>query len=262
MSNASLDGVWAKLNRAGEHIDTLADAIGSFINADPQPLALSVPYLDPDDGWHTVYGIVDEEPPERLGVILGDVLHNIRSALDHLIWQLVILDGGQPKGGPRGNAFCISMKVDHWDAAQTQHLAGVSGTHQDVIEKTQPFKQQNPDRTPFGWLRFLADTDKHQVVHPVLAAVGDDPTGAVSFKVTKGHGVVAKEEWWHGFFGHGVGIVRCKVEPMTPDTEVEMTGNVKLRIAFSERRAPETLPKLLLAAAEALVRDLEPAFAD
>ncbi len=29
-------------------------------------------------------------------VVVGDVIHNLRSALDHLAWQLVILDGGQP----------------------------------------------------------------------------------------------------------------------------------------------------------------------
>ena len=30
------------------------------------------------------------------GVLIGEILHNLRSALDHLIWQLVILETGAP----------------------------------------------------------------------------------------------------------------------------------------------------------------------
>src|SRR5262245_38750186 len=115
---ATLDGVWAKLARAEEHLITLADEIKAFITRDPQPFGLSVPQFDPVTGWYIVYAIVDEDPPERLGVILGDVLHNTRSALDHLVWQLVILNRGTPKGGARGNAFPAARTEDAWRTAQ------------------------------------------------------------------------------------------------------------------------------------------------
>jgi len=260
MAEASLEGVRAKLDRADEHLNTLADEIQAFISRDPQPFGLSVPYFDPTTDWHTVYAIVEEKPPERLGVILGDVLHNTRSALDHLIWQLVILSGGKPKGGPRGNAFPIAKTEASWRTAQGQHLAGVTEAHRAIIEKTQPFKTDNPNQSPFEWLRFLSDTDKHQVVHPIAGIIHDDPIGTVSFHVTRGPGEVVREQWQAEWFSHGAELLRCKVEPMTPDTEVEMVGNVKLRVAFSERHVRETLPKLLLAAAQSVVHDFEPAF--
>jgi hypothetical protein len=259
---ASLKGVRAKLDRADEHLNALADAIQVFISRDPQPFGISVPYFDPNTNWYTVYAIVEEEPPDRLGVILGDVLHNTRSALDHLVWQLVILDGGIPKGGSRGNAFPISMTEAAWETAKGQHLAGVSEAHRNILEKTQPFKADNPDLSLFGWLRYLSDTDKHQVVHPMASIIHDDPTGAVSFEVTHGPGKVVKEQWQETWFSHGAELLRCKVEPVTPDTEVEMIGDVKLRVAFGERRARETLPKLLMAAAESLVREFAPDFPD
>lgn len=257
----SLDGVWAKLDRADEHLEVLASEIKSFINRDPQPFGFSVPYFDPDTGWHTVYGMVEEEPPERLGVILGDVLHNIRSALDHLIWQLVVLSGAEPRAGSRGNAFPISLTQAQWDTAQGQHLAGVADSHRTIIEKTQPYKRgANADTTYFGWLRFLSDTDKHQVVHPVLAFMLDDPIETVSFQVTNGPGRVVKQQFQSLPFEHGAGLLRCKVEPMTSDTEVEMVGGVPLRIGFSERRAPDAIPNQLLAAARVVVQEFQPAF--
>lgn len=259
--NTQLDGVWAKLNRADQHLTTLNDEIQAFINGDPPPFGLSVPYFDPDTEWHTVYGIVEEQPPARLGVLLGDVVHNIRSALDHLIWQLVILDGGSPRGGSRGNAFPIALTEAQWNTARSQHLAGVAEAHKQIIETVQPFKRgESADQTYLGWLRFLSDTDKHQIVHPMAAIMHDDPTGDVSFEVTRGPGQVVKQQFRKYMCEHGAELLRCKVEGMTSETELEMVGDVKLRVGFSERNAPETLPKALLAAAEVVVREFEPAF--
>jgi hypothetical protein len=259
----TLHGVWAKLDRADEHLKTLAGEISAFIGRDPQPFGFSVPYLNPETGWHIVYGIVEEKPPERLGVILGDVLHNVRSALDHLVWQLVLLNGGEPKGGARGNAFPIAMKCDQWKTAQGQHLAGVAEGHREVIEKTQPYKQgSRASETYFAWLKSLSDTDKHQVVHPVLAVMHDDPVEAVSFNVTRGPGRVIKKQFQQVLFEHGAELLRCKVKPLTPDTDVEMVGDVPLRIAFSNRLATDAIPNQLLAAARVVVREFEPAFAE
>jgi hypothetical protein len=256
---ATLDGVWAKLARAEEHLITPADEIKAFITRDPQPFGLSVPQFDSVTGWYVVYAIVDEEPPGRLGVILGDVLHNTRSALDHLVWQLVILNGGTPNGGAGGNAFPIARSEAAWRTAQKRQLAGVAEAHRKIIEKTQPFKVDNPDRSPLAWLQFLSNTDKHQIVHPVAGIVQDDPIGKVSFQVTQGPGKVVREQWQREWFTPDAELLRCKVEPMTPDTKVEMIGDVELRLAFS--RVRENLPKLLIALAKSLTEDLHPAFA-
>jgi hypothetical protein len=257
-SGATLDGVWAKLARAEEHLITLADAIKAFITRDPQPFGLSIPKFDPSTGWHTVYAIVDEDPPERLGVILGDVLHNTRSALDHLVWQLVILNGKEPG---RHNAFPVAKTEGAWRAAQERQLAGVAEAHLKVIEKAQPFQVDDPDRSPLAWLQYLSNTDKHQVVHPVAGIVHDDPIGKVSFQVTEGPGQVVREQWQQEWFSPGAEILRCKVEPMTPDTKVEMIGDIELRIAFGKRHVRESLPKFLIALAKSLAEDLHPAFA-
>lgn len=263
MGAASLDGVWAKLDRGEEHLKTLASEIDAFINRDPQPFGFSIPYLNPETGWHTVYGIVEDTPPERLGVILGDVLHNIRSALDHLVWQLVLLNGGEPKGGARGNAFPIALTEDQWKTAQGQHLAGVAEAHREIIEKTQPYKRgDKASTTYFGWLKFLSDTDKHQVVHPMLAIMHDDPIETVSFRVTRGPGHVVREQFQQVLFSQGAELLRCRVEPLTPEAEVEMVGDVPLRVAFSDRLAPETIPNQLLAAARVVAREFQPAFED
>lgn len=89
----SLDNPRAKLGRAEEHLKALDKEARAFGEHDPNSI---VRELDTRDKW-VIYRIrVAEEPPVRLGLIFGDYLYNLRSALDNLVWQLVLLAGGTP----------------------------------------------------------------------------------------------------------------------------------------------------------------------
>jgi hypothetical protein len=69
-----------------------------------------------------------------------------------------------------------------------------------------------------------------------------------------------KQQFQGLLFAHGAELLRCKVEPITLDTSVEMVGGVPLHIAFSERLAPEGIPNQVLAAARVVVREFQPDF--
>src|SRR5439155_21053237 len=80
--------------------DPRAEAFKSEIAAykTREPYAVIGEYqLDRPDGQHYVFRVrIFEEPDPRWGLIAGDFVHNIRSALDYLAWQLVILNGKRP----------------------------------------------------------------------------------------------------------------------------------------------------------------------
>jgi hypothetical protein len=46
------------------------------------------------------------------GVQVGEIVHNLRSALDHSIWELVILTTGRPPALPTKNQFPIFKSKD------------------------------------------------------------------------------------------------------------------------------------------------------
>lgn len=142
---ADLSGVWAKIERADEHFDLLEREIRAFTDRNPQPIGVSIPYFDAESGWFTVYAIEAEPAPPRLGVILGDLVHDTRSALDHLIWQLVILNGATPK---RSNVFPLTLSEAGWDnAIRRRLLQGVSTKHRAIIKRVQPYQGPNgPER--------------------------------------------------------------------------------------------------------------------
>ena len=151
MAEPSLAGVWAKIARADEHFQLLEREVAAFFDHDPQPIGTSVGYFDPESGWHLVYGIVKESPPPRLGVILGDLVHNVRSALDHLVWQLVLWNGQTPTEGRRGTAFPafpFAMSKNAWKGAKKGPLREVADHHRAVIQKVQPYKGRTGLKTP------------------------------------------------------------------------------------------------------------------
>jgi hypothetical protein len=260
---ADLSGVWTKIARAEEHLTLLDAEVRAFIEGNNQPFVLSIPYLDADSGWHVVYGIVEREPPPRLGVILGDVLHNVRSALDHLVWQLVLLRAKKGKAPSDNNAFPIVATKHGWDSAVNSLLQGVSGPHRAIIKRVQPYhRASTPEQTYLGMLKSLSNVDKHRIVHPMFAVLRDPGTGptAARFEVTRGRGAVVQQQFRHGRMEHGAELMRARVEPLEDDTEVKMDGDAPVDVAFGEDLYSVGYIRNLPQVVRVIVQEFEPDF--
>src|SRR5579862_8621276 len=82
-----LEGCALKLWRAGFHVETLNAAIERFRQAETYSLTNED---DPKTDERVWYLKVGEQPPETWAPVIGDLLHNLHSALDHLAWQLAV----------------------------------------------------------------------------------------------------------------------------------------------------------------------------
>lgn len=105
-----------------------------------------------------------EPPPLHFGVILGDFLHNLRGVLDHLIWQLVLLNENEPT---RATGFPICDSREDFDKLAKRCLRGLTDDQYALVEEYQPYRLG--DEAPFHYLavlRDLSNTDKHRFVHP------------------------------------------------------------------------------------------------
>src|ERR1700742_2507819 len=82
-----LAGVIEKHNRSAELFEGLLNEVQRFQAADPAPYK-SVGQFDMET-WEWVERLkIVEEPPLRFGIILGDIVHNLRSALDQLMCRV------------------------------------------------------------------------------------------------------------------------------------------------------------------------------
>lgn len=92
---ARIDGVRLKIERAKKHIRDLDSEIRIFIESKPYTIGTK-PHPVAQIRYTTLFVDSVKTVPDPISLIIGDAVHNLRSALDHLAWQLVEAGGGIP----------------------------------------------------------------------------------------------------------------------------------------------------------------------
>ena len=114
--------------------------------------------------------------PIEWSITLGEILFNLRSSLDHLVWQLV-LDNGQTPG--RYNEFPIATDLQKWQETKGRALKGVRKRHEAMIGYLQPYT--GGINLPFGVsmlrvLDSLSNIEKHRhLILTVIVSKGIEP---------------------------------------------------------------------------------------
>lgn len=177
----------ARLDQARRRWSEIDGEIRVFISGD-QPVTS---FATDECGWTTVAVAADMDPPPlTLGVLFGELMHNLRSTLDNLVFDLA----GQPKGNKRGQtSFPIADSEDDYLVARREGeasmrercLEGVPDPMKDAIDALQPFNPLDDfllaswgterDRHPLQLLRVLSNADKHRIIHPA-AALAEPPS--------------------------------------------------------------------------------------
>jgi hypothetical protein len=114
--------------------------------------------------------------PAHWGPMLGDVIHNYRSCLDHLAWALH-KRGRTPnltEKQERAVYFPITSKREIFNACLKGDRAKLPGVRRADVAKVrlfQPYKagQSRVHRHVFTVLDELANADKHRTIQPVIA---------------------------------------------------------------------------------------------
>jgi hypothetical protein len=90
-----LSSAWAKLRHAEEHIATLHTFYDSVRLQEKNQAPIGAKFDEATNRYILrITGTPDLAPiAEKVSLIVGDVTHNLRSALDHLAWQLACAAG-------------------------------------------------------------------------------------------------------------------------------------------------------------------------
>jgi len=158
-----IDSIHLKIERAKEHIGQLESAISDFRNSHPYTLVpQEKPHIE-----HTALCVGEVHPvPCRISLIIGDVVHNLRSSLDHLAWQLVEAEGAIPTSKTH---FPISESVQKYASAVANGaIKGVSTHASKLIEASQRYVTN--DDTLWN-IHQLDRIDKHRLMITGAAAL-------------------------------------------------------------------------------------------
>lgn len=171
MEKPSLADPRAKLERAAEHLDALGAELGRFSERNPHAIA---PDENLEEGRQVLRFRVREKPPVKLGLIFGDFIHNLRSALDNLVCQLARLNGAE-RFDTTQFAICDTPRQFARQRVRGR-LAGLADEHIATIEGLQPYQGRNTTtQLALVVVRDFDNIDKHQAVHATLTALDPRP---------------------------------------------------------------------------------------
>ena len=170
----TLDGIYSKLQRAEHQIQELTHDFEKACSNVKKFIVREV-HEDTDEQVWIYRG---ESPclPLVFSVKSGEILYNLRSTLDHLVWQLVLANGQEPE---RNNEFPISSDHQSWERKKAMALKGVSKRNVAMIGYVQPYTggiNLPFDVSMLSVLEELGNTEKHRhLILTVMAFKGIEP---------------------------------------------------------------------------------------
>jgi hypothetical protein len=164
-----LNGVALKLERAHKHIIQLNGELTHFKRLYPDSFGTN---LDPNTGRFTHAAFKTSEhdiDTDRLAIIAGEALHQMRSALDHLIARMLM---GIPANVANIDAiledsfFPICTKPISFQSFDWSKIPGISSAARQAISDHQPCNRKDglpPEDHPLAVLTSLNNIDKHRM---------------------------------------------------------------------------------------------------
>lgn len=207
-----LHSALAKINRADQHLKMLKHEISEFIRHDFHRVEVKTYRTEPkwtkcsagvvkQIGLESIIKVrqIDNDTFEvpltrqymsitvtRLkdipvldwGTIVGDIVNNLRGALDNLVWALTDAESGpapypippKPHKDRRWRDVCFPVVLNDrdWNRATAKSLWGIRPSLQTCIKRLQPiYRRKFPLNHWLYQLHEVWNTDKHRLVAPV-----------------------------------------------------------------------------------------------
>lgn len=241
-----LDGPRAKIRRAQQHLEAFDAQRGSWIQSNPYTI---VPRSDADKTRWTFRVYIDPKKAqanaEAFALVVGDYVHSLRSALDHLAWALVTVANKRTlsKEHKRQIAFPVisTHPKDFWGTVTVGHLTLEQGL---MLEGFQPYRAIGMEMTtPLADLNSLWNLDKHRLLTPIKVTL----SGAVGPEFSSPDARIVGEPQWDPEISlvDGTDVAWVTAEVTGPNPQVNM-DRFSVDVTFGESdRLVTDLPVLL-----------------
>jgi hypothetical protein len=168
-----------KIERAKQHFADLEAARDRFIKSNPYSLGKKPDPKPGHEGCNLWFMTRIDPIPTEIAMLVGDAIHNIRSALDHLACQLVFASGNSISDQ---TSFPIFKGTQINEPSFARKVQGMSQAAQD-IRSSEPYK--NGKGHTLWVLHELDIADKHHGLLTILFKVN---SVSVKFKNESGRG--------------------------------------------------------------------------
>lgn len=226
----TLAGIMAKWDRAHAHLEALQHEIAVFFDGDPYSFG---EYLDCEAGEYGLRIEMNTPLPLAWSVIVGDYIHNLRSALDHLAWQLVLVSGGKPSERTQFPIFMAEptgRAIGRWD----QMVAGMVEPVVAQIRDVQPYAAGDQAKQhTLAILNALSNIDKHRLPLARVAAIAAHEPGTLGLLPKRDVEILDAQIKIGVPLEDGDEIAWATVRCTGPNPEIDTQGPVPMNVAFT-----------------------------
>lgn len=215
-------GYFLKLSRAKEGLDKIASSEAHYIEHELS-FTHEIERQGPDQWEVFRWGPVPPIDP-MLAVDVGEFVHNVRCALDYVIYEHVV------RGGQSGehSQFPFYDNARNWEkdiikrdpCLRPSPIQGVPAEVLTIIDSAQPYHLRPKDRprSPLILLSRLSKVDKHRTLH--TAAVNAGPIDELRY-VPQGYLRSGKTKTppQGGSVEYGAEMARVKLTQISPPPE-------------------------------------------
>jgi hypothetical protein len=157
-------GARLKIERAKKHLRDLEAVVADFRSTDPYHI---IKHIDPNTSERVAVRKIKTHPPAEWGVLIGDIVHNLRTTLDYLICEAVAFNGNQVE---TRHGFPIGKTRREFKKAMGHKVGGAGQNVINLVELMKPYRGGND---VFVALSALDIMDKHRMIIPAIVAQAD-----------------------------------------------------------------------------------------
>lgn len=221
-----------KINRAKEHLDRLKAEFAEFQAKNPYGVTIEEQF---QPRRRIIRFKEREQVPQHWSAIIGDILHNLRSALDNLAVGLVIANGCTSKTGINETSFPIAASNSDFEKMISgKQFRRASEKAKKVTRRLKPYQGGNDS---LYIVRQLNNRDKHVAILPAVAAVGKMNSfldGLGDLRVTLSHDPLKSFDLKDGdeLFYAPVALGEAQIGPDNIQRDLPTPDDPKIQITF------------------------------
>jgi len=160
-----------KLKRGIEHVETLCGETAAFEDDEAYLFEPERELRSPQEAVYRCFAVERKAAPGHWPLLAGEAIQNLRSALDHLIFE--------KSGGNRRTQFPIFTDPCEFQVLGGRMMKRVPKAVRASIETVQPYKFMPEDAAhhPLALLNSLSNLDKHRMLATIVSSVVHEGVG-------------------------------------------------------------------------------------
>lgn len=238
-----------KITRAAQHLDELSAVIAAYMATDPlrliwEQISWSARFeaiYPPNSKLVGLVSRIQHPVPEELAPIVGDVVHNLRSALDILMTEIIL--GRDPAPSVKERQLCFPMWENAADKKNALRKSNVIHTDPMVAALVEAWEPFRGGRSRLFALHELWNLDKHRSIIPVMSGAEYSQGMALSLHELRGENFIdpfpARKQVWDGK------LLMASLEAIGPPVGTEIPCSCRLGLdGDSEVKGRDLLEEL------------------